>query len=131
MKSNPKEIGVRVIRREIEDGLQLGGESSENLFLNQKIDEYLLRMGFSNADVQGITVELLTKGKVRVDFRDYNERLVLVDPANRMPVSLAIRMYEDYAASVFKPDSNSSASTKIFHAQPPRSRSRPTPPPQK
>lgn len=43
--------------------------------LAQKVEEYVGRLGYSNAQTLGVVVQLLTVGKILLDFNDYTERL--------------------------------------------------------
>ncbi len=62
--------------------------------LSDKIDEYVLKLGYSNAHVLGVLVQLLTLGKVRVDFRDYSERLQLTNLEDRMGRTEAVDLFD-------------------------------------
>lgn len=77
---------------------QAGGADSEpeHFFLSEKIDQYLIKLGYSNAHVLGIVVNLLTVGKVRVEFRHYIERLELVDPAEKTSRGAAVDIFDRY-----------------------------------
>ena len=56
-------------------------DSANTLPINlaEKISEYLMRLGDANSLCLNIIIQLLTRGKVRVDFRDSTERLQLVN----------------------------------------------------
>jgi hypothetical protein len=73
-------------------------DSSEvmEVSLEAIIDEFLLKLGQSNAHVLGVVIQLLTCGKVRVDFRDYNLRLELGPGENLMERSQAVAVFDDY-----------------------------------
>jgi hypothetical protein len=47
--------------------------------LSDKISDYIMRLGDSNSMCLNIVIQLLTRGKVRVDFRDTSERLELIN----------------------------------------------------
>jgi len=64
--------------------------------LSTKINEYILKLGYSNAHVLGILVQLLTNGKVRVDFRDYAERLSLSPDNDRMTRGEAVELFDEH-----------------------------------
>lgn len=58
----------------------LRGESEpEDVFLalSEKVEEYVTRLGYSSAHTLRVVVQLLTVGKIRLDFKDYSERLQL------------------------------------------------------
>jgi hypothetical protein len=70
--------------------------------LAQKIDEYVLKLGYSNAHVLGVLVQLLTGGKVRVDFRDYTERLQLHDADDMMTRADAVALFDEHMQTLNK-----------------------------
>ena len=70
------------------------GEKLE--MLSEKISEYLLKLGYSNDHVLGIVLRLLTQGKVKVEFRDYRERLELVKPSYIVTRGAAIDIFDRY-----------------------------------
>lgn len=86
--------------------------------LASKIDEYVLKIGHSNTHVMGVVVQLLTLGKVRLDFRDYSERLELLNPTEIMTRPQAAAVFDNHMSSIRK-DELSSLTQKII-IQPPR-----------
>lgn len=52
----------------------------------------------------GVVVQLLTVGKVRLDFREYNERLQLADKADIMARPDAVLLVENYIAGMARTD---------------------------
>ena len=64
--------------------------------LGDKIDDYILKLGYSNAHVLGFVLELLAKGKVRLDFRAFSERLELQNPAFIMSRIEATSLFEEH-----------------------------------
>ena len=76
--------------------------TEERITLADKIDEYILRMGYTSVHTLGVVVQLLTVGKVRLDFREYSERLQLADKANIMNRADAVLLVENYIASMAK-----------------------------
>lgn len=86
--------------------------------LASKIDEYVLKIGHSNTHVMGVVVQLLTLGKVRLDFRDYSERLELLNPTEIMTRPEAAAVFDSHMSSIRK-DDVSSLTQKII-IQPPR-----------
>lgn len=86
--------------------------------LASKIDEYVLKIGHSNTHVMGVVVQLLTLGKVRLDFRDYSERLELLNPTETMSRPQAAAVFDSHMSSIRK-DDLSSLTQKII-IQPPR-----------
>ena len=67
--------------------------------LGEKLDEYMLKLGYSNSQALGILVQILTQGKVRVDFRDFNERLELVDESDLCDRVQAVALFEEHLLS--------------------------------
>jgi len=76
-------------------------QSTGNLIkpLGEKLDEYMLKLGYSNSQALGILVQILTQGKVRVDFRDFNERLELVDESDLCDRVQAVSLFEEHLLS--------------------------------
>lgn len=70
------------------------------LFLSEKIDEYLFKLGCSSAHTLGVVTQLLNVGKIRLDFREYNERLQLTNAADAMSRTEAMSLTEAYLASM-------------------------------
>jgi hypothetical protein len=70
--------------------------------LAEKIDEYITRMGYTSVHTLGVVVQLLTVGKVRLDFREYTERLQLAEKADIMARSDAVLLVENYIAGMAK-----------------------------
>ena len=64
--------------------------------LADKIGEYLLRLGDANSLCLNIIIQLLTRGKVRVDFRDSSERLQLVDQTDSVSRSEAVSVFDQW-----------------------------------
>lgn len=76
--------------------------SEQQIPLAEKINEYVLKLGYSNAHVLGVLVQLLTGGKVRVDFRDYTERLQLVDTEDMMTRADAVALFDEHMQTLNK-----------------------------
>jgi len=77
------------------------GEVTDSLmFLSDKIDDYIFKLGCSSAHTIGVITQLLHVGKIRLDFRDYNERLQLMNPADAMSRADAMVSTETYLASM-------------------------------
>ncbi len=70
------------------------------LFLSEKIDDYLFKLGCSSAHTLGVVTQLLNVGKIRLDFREYNERLQLMNAADAMSRTEAISLIEAYLTAV-------------------------------
>ena len=87
--------------------------------LATKIDEYILKVGHTNTNVMSLVVQLLTIGKVRLDFRDYTERLELLNLSEIMSRPQAAAVFDQHLASANKNDDVSLMTQKIV-IQPPR-----------
>ena len=78
--------------------------TESRITLAEKIDEYIIRMGYTSVHTLGVVVQLLTVGKVRLDFREYTERLQLADKTDMMTRSDAVLLVENYIAGMAKTD---------------------------
>jgi hypothetical protein len=106
---HPKEIPIRILNREIEDGMISGIRTEAGIPLSEKLNDYLVRLGYTSAHVTGIISQLLTQGKVRVDFRNHVERLELADLNDRLSSLQAVSLLNDYVLELNKgqtPNSN-------------------------
>jgi hypothetical protein len=124
MKSPPlksaTEIPIFEIRSFVQDGVQQSSEDRE-IALEAVIDEFLLKLGQSNAHVLGVVIQVLTRGKVRVDFRDYHLRLEMAPGLNCMERSEAVAVFDDYIKRHKNPDGDRSADvTQKIMVQAPR-----------
>ena len=102
-ETSPKttqQIIIRVTDRAIDDGMAGAVQKQENESLAELISRYLIRLGFDSAFTSDIIVQLLTKGKVRVDFRLVAERLELVKRDDCMTAPQAMALFEDYVNSM-------------------------------
>ncbi len=66
--------------------------------LAEVLDGFGLRVGFSSAYVKGVAVQLMTSGKVRLDFRNHRERLELLDYEDILTPPQAIKLLDDHLA---------------------------------
>ena len=92
------------------------------MLLSQKVEEYLTRIGYTNAHISAIMVQLLTVGKIRLDFSEYHERLQLLNASDRMERSEAVILVETYLASFYskaEPNHDFGMTQRII-LQPPR-----------
>jgi hypothetical protein len=114
------EIPIFEIRSFVQDGVQQSSEVRE-IALEAVIDEFLLKLGQSNAHVLGVVIQVLTRGKVRVDFRDYHLRLEMAPGLNCMERSEAVAVFDDYIKRHKNPDGDRSADvTQKIMVQAPR-----------
>ena len=74
--------------------------------LSSKIEEYMLRISNSDEFCFNIIIQLLTHGKVRVDFRDSTERLQLANKQDIMSRLEAVMVFDHWLAeNRARPDS--------------------------
>ncbi len=90
-------VGVRrfTAQRKLEDW---GSNDLVKITLADKISEYILRIGDANAFSLNIVIQLLTRGKVRVDFRDSSERLQLTDFKDIVSRVEAVHIFDHWVA---------------------------------
>jgi hypothetical protein len=118
---HPRDIQVRIIHQTVEDGLLSAIKTNAEVALSEKMNDYLLRLGYSSTHIMGIIAQLMTKTKVRVDFRNYTERLELVNPSDKLTSPEAMSLLEDYIAETSTREESSDTSKqtqKIIVQQP-------------
>jgi hypothetical protein len=98
----PNEIIVRIINRAIDDGVMSPIKTTAEVPLHVKLNDYIVRLGYSSTNLVGFVVQLFTHGKVRIDFASHSERLELVDPKDRLSGSQAMSLLEDYMKGLEK-----------------------------
>jgi hypothetical protein len=102
------------------------GRASEttSLSLGEKMDEYIFKMGCTSAHTLGVVVQLLTVGKIRLDFREHSERLQLENASDVLSRAEAMQQTEAYLASmrdgVSEPADGLDATQKIIIQAPKR-----------
>ena len=109
---------VRIIAREIEDGVAGALQAEEQLSLAKLISRYLIHLGFESTFTSGIIVQLLTKGKVRVDFSVLAERLELLDRSDCMTAPQAMALFSDYLASTRSKENEKGKTLRIVVQKP-------------
>lgn len=70
--------------------------NNSSISLASKIGEYMLRISNSNEFCFNIIIQLLTHGKVRVDFRDSTERLQLASKQDIMSRLEAVMVFDHW-----------------------------------
>ena len=100
----PREILIRITNRDIEGGLAGAVREKKETSLDQLLNNYLIRLGMDSASTSGIIVQLLTNGKVRVDFSSVAERLELVNKSDIITPPQAISLFEDYVTISLHPE---------------------------
>ena len=73
--------------------------AEEIISLAQKLDECVSRMGCSSVHTLQMAVQLLTKGKVRLQYRASHERLQLLKSSTLLARREAIALVEKYLAA--------------------------------
>jgi len=73
---------------------------TSEMTLKQMLDKYLFTLGYENAHLLEVLLALMTRGKICVEFRAYNERLALKDSSKMMTHPATIQLFNDYLASV-------------------------------
>gem|GEM_PF-595286 len=87
--------------------------------LADKIEELVLKVGYSNAQAMSVITQILTVGKVRVDFRDYSQRLALRSASDLMGRTEAIEVFDSHLALLKSTDFSSEGFTQKIMFQPP------------
>lgn len=87
--------------------------------LADKIEELVLKIGYSNAQALSVVIQLLTVGKVRVDFRDYSQRLHLASKSDIMTRADAAEIFDTHLTQMkVEPQSNTGFTQKITFQSP-------------
>ncbi len=94
---NIRQIRIKQTRTSTIVG-QAGEVSESSLSLAEKMDEFMFKLGCSSAHTLGVVVQLLTVGKIRLEFREYNERLQLENFADVLSRPDAMQLTEAYLA---------------------------------
>ena len=113
---HPRDIPIHVTQRDIVEGMVCGAPANADTTLADKLDAYIMRLGYSSYHVAGIIVQLMTNAKVRVDFRDYTERLELGDEEDKVSSAQAMSMLEDFIAEkkIANEDDHKNITAKII-----------------
>ena len=96
----PQQIKIRVTNRDIDAGMAGAVQMEETTSVAELISRYLIRLGLDSAFTSGIIVQLLTEGKVRVDFSKVVERLELINRNDCLSAPQAMALFEDYVTSM-------------------------------
>jgi hypothetical protein len=89
------DIALVETRTRMQDGVLLSSETRE-LFLEAVIQDFQLQLGQTNAHILGVVIQILTRGKVRVDFRDYALRFELGEGQFIVERTQAVAIFDDY-----------------------------------
>jgi hypothetical protein len=87
--------------------------------LADKIEELVLKVGYSNAQALSVIIQLLTDGKVRVDFRDYSQRLQVISPSDLTGRVEAMQIFDSHIASMRVGATETDGFTQKITLQPP------------
>jgi hypothetical protein len=97
---HPRDIKIRIIHRTITEGIVSTIKTTAEVPLNVKLYDYVVRLGYSSSHLVGFIVQLFTKGKVRVDFNNYTERLELVDIKDKLSGAQAMSLFDDFVSEI-------------------------------
>ena len=118
------QIQIRQTRTSTAPGHSGRAAETTTLSLGEKMDEYIFKMGCTSAHTLGVVVQLLTVGKIRLDFREHSERLQLESPSDARSRAEAMQQTEAYLASmrdgVSEPADGLDATQKIIIQAPKR-----------
>lgn len=113
------EIAVVETLSRTQDGVLVSSETRE-VMLEAVIEDFQLKLGQTNAHVLGVVIQLLTRGKVRVDFRDYALRLELGEGEVIIQRAQAVAVFDDFIKRQKNDGMASSEVTQKIMVQAPR-----------
>ncbi len=93
---------------------------SENLTLLDVIRELMVKLGKDSAHIYNIVVHLLTKGKVRIDFRFNVERVELINEEDKLSRAVASQLIDDCIVEQNKKEDEPFESTQRIVIQLPK-----------
>ena len=88
--------------------------------LADKIEELVLREGYTNAQTLSVIVQLLTNGKVSIGFRDYNQRLQLACLSDAMSRAQAAEVFDKHVGQIKVSEKLANSFTQKIQFQSPR-----------
>lgn len=91
----PKEINFNFIPIKVSKEYPGNYKETRSMSLKQRIDEYL-NEGFLPSSFEYVVIEMLSRGKVRVDMDGYTERLSLEDMEHHMITAYAAELFHRY-----------------------------------
>ena len=68
--------------------------------LEQMLHKYMFTLGYQNDHLMEVLIALMTTGKICIEFRNYNERLELIDPSRMMTRPATVQLFNDFLASM-------------------------------
>ena len=116
----PDLIKIRVSKFDISSGVRSAADK-EIMTLEDKLHEYMVKLGCDHSGLHTTFTHLLTEGKVRVDFRYHVERIELLDHADILERLSAWNLIEDYIHKT-KPNVVDFGSTQRIVLQPPQTK---------
>ncbi len=116
----PDHIKIRVSKFDISSGARSAAEVAI-MTLEDKLHEYMVKLGCDHSGLHTTFTHLMTEGKVRVDFRYHIERIELLDSGDIIDRLSAWNLIEDYIHKT-KPDMKDFGSTQRIVLQPPRTK---------
>lgn len=122
MSKTPDQILITCRIEWITDGVASKDRTGEavKMKLSEKLGEYLTRLGYSSDHTIGLVLRLLTLGKVKVEFREYRERLELTDYSDIMTRPKIIEMFDEFVAKLNPGGGESAGMTQRIVVQPKR-----------
>lgn len=88
--------------------------------LAEKIEELVVKEGYSNAQTLSVIVQLLTNGKVSIGFREYTQRLQLVTMPYTISRAQAAEIFDNHLQQIHISEKNSNGFTQKIQFQSPR-----------
>ena len=97
MIPSPSSDSILLRQRKSLAGSPVPGEETK-VSLSEKLNE-LFAAGYERDDIYGLVIPLLMQGKVRIERGAGSERLEMEAPAQRLPRSNAVQVFDSYFAA--------------------------------
>jgi hypothetical protein len=122
MSKTPDQILITTSIEWINEGITCRDRTGERatIKLSEKLGEYLTRLGYTSDHTIGLVLRLMTLGKVKVEFREYRERLELADYKDIMTRPKIIEMFDEFVAKLNPAGIESANMTQRIVVQPKR-----------
>lgn len=120
MPKSPEQIKLLSSIEWMTDGIAVGNKDTKvtETTLADKMSEYIMRLGYSNDHTLSVILRLMTLGKVKVEFRDYRERLELASYGDMMARPQVIQMFDEFVAKINPAANESAGMTQRIVVQP-------------
>jgi len=105
-------VNVTHYDKDVPDEAQINPQTV-TMTLADKLDKHIARMGYTNAAIYDTALRLLTKGKIRLEFKTYVERLALADPADKMSEQEAAAVIDKFVADIRDQEEGRNTTQKI------------------